>query len=364
MVACEVEECKECAKYGVKRSRVSRCKEHKKDGMVTRSERYCEHNQQRNKCKECGGSQICEHKRQRSRCKECGGSQICEHKRIRSRCKECKGVSICEHSRRRDTCKECRGSQICKHKRQRNQCKECKPESNYFCIRRYKNNTRCPKGKQPKYDNYCVTCFVDLFPGDPRSKTVQLPNKELKVLRYLTEKFPDIFIHNKQLLIANRDNTCTPHNRRIDFQTEVGSYVFCIEVDENQHKWYDPLDEEKRIMEIYENADRKMIFIRFNPDNYIQNEELKKTSQQIRLTALENKIKEVIDKIENGGGYDNWYTEIKMFFDDSEATRERKEKNSTPKRLCSGVTKKKKPCGNRAKTENEFCHLHEDQKTV
>ncbi len=82
------------------------------------------------------------------------------------------------------------------------------------------------------------------------------------------------------------------------------------------------------------------------------------------MTALGNKIDVVINRIENGKGYDNWYTEIKMFFDDGEATRERKEKNSAPKCLCSGVTKKKKPCRNKAKSESKFCHLHEDQKTV
>ena len=35
---------------------------------------YCEHNRQRNKCKECGGASICQHARITSRCKECGGS--------------------------------------------------------------------------------------------------------------------------------------------------------------------------------------------------------------------------------------------------------------------------------------------------
>ncbi len=99
-----------------------------------------------------------------------------------------------------------------------------------------------------KYDNHCVTCFVYLFQDDPRSKTAWIASKELKVLRYLTNEFPDMFIHDRRLLIFNKNDTCTPHNRRIDFQTVVDSYVFCVEVDENQHKWYDPMDEENRIM--------------------------------------------------------------------------------------------------------------------
>ncbi len=41
----------------------------------------------------------------------------------------------------------------------------------------------------------------------------------------------------------------------------------------------------------------------------------------------------------------NWYTEIKMFPDDQRRTKE----DSTPKRLCSGITRKKKSCKNRTK---------------
>ena len=85
----------------------------------------CEHNRRRSQCKDCGGSQICEHKRLRSQCKDCGGSQICEHKRLRSQCKDCGGSKICEHKRQRGGCKDCGGSQICEHKRQRGRCKDC-----------------------------------------------------------------------------------------------------------------------------------------------------------------------------------------------------------------------------------------------
>ncbi len=166
-----------------------------------------------------------------------------------------------------------------------------------------------------KYDNYFASCFVKFFTDDPRSKTAWIATKELKVLRYLTNEFPNIFIHDRRLFIADRDNACTPHNRRIDFQTEVDNYILCIEVDENQHKRYDPIDEEKRIMQIYENADRKLVFIRFNPDNYKQNGITKKTPLKSRFPVLGDKIREMIDRIKNGNGYDSWYTEIKMFFD-------------------------------------------------
>ena len=72
--------------------------------------RTCEHERQRSRCKDCGGSGICEHGRRRTQCKDCGGSGICEHGRQRSRCKDCGGSSVCEHGIRRDRCKDCGGS--------------------------------------------------------------------------------------------------------------------------------------------------------------------------------------------------------------------------------------------------------------
>ena len=93
--------------------------------ITMRKHIICEHGRRRNRCKECGGSQICEHGRQRSKCKECGGSSICEHGRRRNICKECGGSQICEHGRQRDKCKECGGKGICEHGRERYYCKEC-----------------------------------------------------------------------------------------------------------------------------------------------------------------------------------------------------------------------------------------------
>ncbi len=59
-----------------------------------------------------------------------------------------------------------------------------------------------------------------------------------------------------------------------------------------------------------------MIFIRFNPDNYRQNGKLKKTPLNKRFVFLKDKIAEVMDKIENDNGYDTWYTEHKLYFDE------------------------------------------------
>ena len=89
-----------------------------------------------------------------------------------------------------------------------------------------------------------------------------------------------------------------------------------LEVDEHQHKWgYDPKDEEKRIMQIYENADRNLVFIRFNPDKYKEKGKWSRTPISKRYIALAKKIEEIIEKIERNE-FTEWFTEIKMYFDD------------------------------------------------
>ena len=52
----------------------------------------------------------------------------------------------------------------------------------------------------------------------------------------------------------------------------MGPYVLIVEVDENQHTDYDCSCENKRLMEISRDiGHRPLIFIRFNPDAYIDN---------------------------------------------------------------------------------------------
>nr|QBK92409.1 MAG: endonuclease [Pithovirus LCPAC401] len=208
-----------------------------------------------------------------------------------------------------------------------------------------------------------MRCFVELFPNDPRTKTAHLATKEYIVRSYLNEEFSNVFIHNKRLILSDKDKLCTSHDRRIDFQTEVKDYIVAVEVDENQHKGYNLIDEEIRIMQIYEDADKKLVFIRFNPDNYRENGILRKTTWNIRLEALKIKINEIIDNINIGDGYNEWYTEIKMFFD----TGEVKTKRSTTSKglyttditkICSGITSRKKPCKIRGKFEDGFCRHH------
>ena len=48
----------------------------------------------KNKCKECGGSNFCEHGKEKYRCKECGGVSLCIHNIIRLQCFTCSTYPI------------------------------------------------------------------------------------------------------------------------------------------------------------------------------------------------------------------------------------------------------------------------------
>jgi hypothetical protein len=61
--------------------------------------------------------------------------------------------------------------------------------------------------------------------------------------------------------------------RRPDLLLDLLYQVIIIEIDENQHIDYDCSCENKRIMELSQDlGHRPIIFIRFNPDDYIKND--------------------------------------------------------------------------------------------
>jgi hypothetical protein len=232
----------------------------------------CEHNIRKHQCKDCGGSQICKHNKRKYECKDCGGIYYCEHNKRRSRCKECKGQSICEHNRIKSNCKECKGTGICKHNKHKSHCKEC-DGSTYCQHKKLKTyckqcggsalckSTWCESYKNPKYDNYCVYCFINLFPDKPI--TINYKTKEKHIAEKVLEYFPDFtWITDKKVI-----DGCS--KRRPDLLLDLGSHIVIIEIDENKHSTYDCSCENKRVMEISQDlGHRPIVFIRFNPDGY------------------------------------------------------------------------------------------------
>jgi hypothetical protein len=252
--------CKECGggsicEHGKRKSQCKECG----GGSI------CEHGRQKSRCKECGGGSICSHGKRKSQCKECGGSSICSHGRQKSRCKECGGGSICSHGRQKSTCKECGGGSICSHGKRKSRCKEC--GGSQLC-----KSTFCEtyKNKNKKYKGYCTRCYIHLFPDEPISSNYK--TKEYAVLEFIRNTYPERnWVNDKPI-----DGGCS--KKRPDIFLCLLTHSIIIEIDENQHRDYDNC-EIKRINLLFEDSgDRHIVFIRFNPDNYLNKDNINITS--------------------------------------------------------------------------------------
>ena len=221
---------------------------------------FCEHRKRKSICKECGGTSICEHGKRKSQCKECGGTSICEHGKRKSTCKECGGTSICKHGKQKSKCKECGGSSLCKHGKQKSKCKECGGSS--LC-----KSSWCETYGNPKYKNYCLACFVN----NPENQTNPLirnyKTKEKEVVDQIIKTFTNFtWISDKKV-----QDGCS--RRRPDLLLDMGTHIIIVEIDENKHTNYECSCEHKRLMELSQDLNhRPIIFIRFNPDDYTNQE--------------------------------------------------------------------------------------------
>ena len=88
--------------------------------------------------------------------------------------------------------------------------------------------------------------------------------KELEVVRNITQSF------NAFDWVADKRVQDGCSRRRPDLLLDLGSHVIIVEVDENKHTDYDCSCEHKRLMELSQDlGHRPIVFIRFNPDSYI-----------------------------------------------------------------------------------------------
>jgi hypothetical protein len=142
-------------------------------------------------------------------------------------------------------------------------CNKCRSEEMINVADKCKNEN-CLSTGSIKYNYYCTFCFQHLFPDTELAKNINNKTKENYVRDYLKDNF-DGFVHDIALWTGNCD--CS-HRRRIDFRILIGNTLLCIEVDENQHKYYDKTEEEIRYDDLYMLHGGKFVFIRFNPDKF------------------------------------------------------------------------------------------------
>lgn len=281
--------------YGYRQNAPTKCKHHKLEDMVTHPLKYCEHNKRKNKCDIC--KKLCVHNNDKNTCDECNKrcshnnivinckkckvenkkqreKQRCDHGHLKRNCRECNPDGFCLHNKRRNQCKDCTGSSMCKHGRQKHSCKDCK--GNYICShnkqkgaciicnpsRKCKSDLCETMATNPIYKGYCTRCFVHLFPNEKVSKNYK--TKEKTVVDIILQKF-DKFTWTCDKIV---DGGCS--KRRPDMYLDLGSHIVIIEIDENSHKEYDCMCSNKRLVQLSQDfAYRPIVFIRFNPDGYI-----------------------------------------------------------------------------------------------
>ena len=153
------------------------------------------------------------------------------------------------------------------------------------------------------YEGYCAFCYSNLYPDKTPSRNYK--TKESSVVQSVISKFPEFSWVSDKII----EDGCS--KRRPDLRCDFGSHIIIVEIDENQHRDYDCSCENKRLMEISQDVGhRPIVFIRFNPDDYI-NKNNEKVQTCWRLNKLgvmsimikykevwENRLNVLIDRIQ------------------------------------------------------------------
>jgi hypothetical protein len=126
----------------------------------------------------------------------------------------------------------------------------------------------CEITAHKKYEGHCLRCFIHLYPDKPNARNYK--TKERTVVDEILKSFPHFtWIADKKI-----QDGCS--RRRPDLFLDLGTHILIIEIDENQHTDYDCSCENKRLMEIsLDVGHRPVVFIRFNPDDYIDQTNIK-----------------------------------------------------------------------------------------
>ena len=142
-------------------------------------------------------------------------------------------------------------------------------------------------------DKYCWRCY---YFNNPTKRPKRLKVKEEEVVKYLKEQFKDINLITDKALIG--DGICLKN--RPDVLIHLNNHSVIIEIDEDQHKWYEKSCDEARNNNIQEALNRPIIIIRFNPDAYIEKgKKIKSCFKDDEKTGLKTIPKNKLDDWKN-----------------------------------------------------------------
>jgi hypothetical protein len=160
-------------------------------------------------------------------------------------------------------------------------CFQCKKDSMIDVHHKRCKTNLCPTRPQDKFDGYCLRCYIYNFPDKPVAKNYK--TKEFSVVEFVKLCFPNFtWFADKQV-----KDGCS--SKRPDLLIDLGYQIIIVEVDENQHNKYDCSCENKRLMELSQDlGHRPIIFIRFNPDDYINinNERVRSCWSITKITGI------------------------------------------------------------------------------
>ena len=140
-------------------------------------------------------------------------------------------------------------------------CNEHKSDGMIDVISKRCNTPFCLTRPSTKYNGYCLPCCINVHPEIEVSRNYK--TKEKDVVDRITQTFTSFtWITDKTVQYG-----CS--RRRPDLLLDMGSHIIIVEVDENKHTDYDCSCENKRVMELSQDLQhRPIVFIRFNPDDY------------------------------------------------------------------------------------------------
>ena len=195
-------------------------------------------------------------------------------------------------------------------------CKLCDKSPNFnipgetvgaFCLNHKENGMEdvthkrcktfmCNTHIKNKYEGYCLFCFINTFPEKPVSRNYK--TREQSVVDFVLKSFSDFTWVTDKII----SDGCS--RRRPDLLVDLGHQIIIIEIDENQHNNYSC--ENKRTMEISQDLGfRPIIFIRFNPDSYFD-------QQGRQVPSCWGLNKNGIIVIKNKQDYENRLTTLKQ----------------------------------------------------